>query len=1588
MASVTAPATPTRYDAALDRELSRAAERIRFHDVLTGGLGLAVLTLGYAIAAILLDRWLVLPDWVRQVNLAVFLLAFAGLGYVLLVRPLRRSVNPRFAARRVESTVTDAKNAVINWVDLRERELPDAVRTAVGARAIEGVADADVHKAVESKKLIWLGVLAGLLVAVLAVLFVVLKPNPFLSLVGRAFNPFAAIRIASRTELTLTTPESGDATVTAGEPVTIAVYVGGSIPDADSPDRVRLLVRHNPESAVFDEFPLEPGASAREFTILVPQSVVQNGFWYKVVAGDAAIPEYRISVRTRPLVRGYEVHYEYPPYLRMPPSHSRDPALRAYRGTTATLEARTNRTVKRGWMQIDGRADLVPGEVVGESKDTLRFRLTLAHNSRYRIGFTAANDEPSEPTSSYPIRVVQDNPPTPQIDSPPENQVTLPANGLLKIDGTVGDDIGIESIVLRMTARDPSGKIETPLQPKPYQDGKPFPLEEKMTIEYWLEATDNCAVKQPDAKNPPGRPNNIGISPRKIVLLGPPEKSAERLREQQGERSQRTTDEARHRQQQDERFRTEPRNPPAPPQPESPPEQPKQQDASPAPDSKQVDPKAGAAGTPKPKSKDGGETGAAGKEPGARPDSKSGTEGTSNAKTEPKSGQAPPAGPEPPDGSKPPETTPTPRPEGTPPADPQKLQEQARQVEEEIKRQNQEGGAARPSEATQPSEPPAENKGAGKPDPMEGSKSEAKSTQPGDATGSPMGEPAESRPTSADTKPSPMPGGSPPKSPPEPGKAEERPAPKGRAGEPETRAADGRGDRPVDPAASKTTPEPSKRPPETDTPKPSPESAGPMKSEQSASASRGDGAKPQAGAAGQPDATKGEEKPLGPGSGTAQAKQGKADPKQIERDINDLASGDPQREQDARDRLERTVGKEGRQRAEKAAEGLKSKDQKRRNQAEDETRELARELGEKGDQGSSPPTKADMDVERLIRRKADDLASDNPQRREEAEKGFDDLLGKKDRERLQQAAKDAKSGDPGKQEQAKKDIDELAKKASRTAQQPPPTKEQIEELAKKAGDLNSKDPDKRKAAEDAFDRSVGEEKRKELQQNLKDLASEDKETRDAARKRLEKAVEQARKQAGQGGQPSPDDKALQQAAQDLDSDDPNKKAEAERKLDETIGKKKREEIQKGLASGDRAEQESARKQMKEALDQAQKQAAGGKPSAEDLKKLEQAARDLNSPDPQKKAEAEKTLDQTIGEDKRKEIQKGLASDDQKQQELARKRMQEAAEKGAKETARQPSKEEIEKLAEQAKDLASNDPEKRKQAEKEFDEKLGRKGREELQKNVEDLMSGDPNRQKAALDRLQQEMAKQTAGQKDQPPRPLTEDEIREWQQKASDLTSADSKKKAEAEKAFDEAVGKENREKFQKQLQEKSDLLGRNDVTKQAAEDAARKLPKPDGQRADRLPKEWRPGPAGGGMEGQPLEDDPRNRLKSAELQLKNFKENRDNTDLQNRLGYTPEQYEQFRKGYEEMVGRLRQEVDQLTGKPEGPKPAGPATQQVGEGSGGKKFSPRADGTTGSTTAAGPGTAPPGYSDAQRRFAEEAAKRRKVTAPAAPGPAK
>jgi collagen type III alpha len=588
MPTATTSPRPIRLKAEniVDQSIDRAAARVRWNDLATGAAILIVTFLSYIVLMMSLDKWLVIPAVVRQFAFIGFLALCSTVLYFGVIRPYRRRVNPRYIARQVEQTIPDAKNVLINWVDLQDAEMPGTVKTAVAQKAADGLGHANLESATHSSRLMWFTIVAGVLLASLAALFILFKWPQFSSLVSRAINPFTNTEIASRTRIDLLEPIAGHATITDGEQLNISISIGGSVPDPNGPEKPRILVRRNPDATTYEDFPLIRGESSREFALMLPRSIIQNGFWYKVAAGDSTTDEFRVDVRTRPMLTGFDVKYEYPTYLKWPADFGVDARLKGMRGTTVTLTVQTNRSVDSGSLIVTAgkQNELIRGEVTGANQQSLRFQLKLVESGIYFVQFKPNGGESTFTSTQYPIEVEIDQAPIVRIVSPREEEIALPVTSMLAIDAVLNDDHGIVSAGLRMKlpgqnsvviptkkfrdgkslARTKDGSFETEipdykesvtLDKLTDEAGKPIVLKEGDLLEYWVEATDNCT--EPTANSGESVHQRV-----RIASVPPKPDPAEEQRTQKRKAEENTAQKQQEqRQQNDTRPQDQARNP-------------------------------------------------------------------------------------------------------------------------------------------------------------------------------------------------------------------------------------------------------------------------------------------------------------------------------------------------------------------------------------------------------------------------------------------------------------------------------------------------------------------------------------------------------------------------------------------------------------------------------------------------------------------------------------------------------------------------------------------------------------------------------------------------------------------------------------------------------------------------------------------------------------------------------------------------------------------------------------------------------------------------------------------------------------------
>lgn len=1264
-----APQRPTpalRNEAAVDQAIATAAGKVRANDLLTGAAAVAVLAVGYVTVVMILDRCLVLPMWVRQLGFGGFLATLAAVGYYAVVRPLRRRVNPRYIARQVEQTIPDAKNVLINWVDLHDRELPGSVRAAVAAKAADELADADVDTATGSRRLVWLGVALGVLVLVLGGLFLLVKGSQFSSLVSRAVNPFANTAIASRTRIDLLEPAGGNATVTDGEQLNVAISIGGRLPDAAGPEKPRLLVRHNPDSTEYDEFPLVRGDGSRDFSLMVPRSVIQNGFWYRVAAGDGLTPEFRVDVRTRPMVTGFRAEYEYPAYLKWPADVGTDARVRGPRGAAVALTVTTNREVTGGSIIVTtpGRSEAVPGAVTGEKRNALRFPLKLVESGTYRVQFQPTGAEGVALSGEYPLDVQIDQAPRVTIDSPKEEEVVLPAGERLAVDATIQDDHGIVSAALRFRL---NGQDTPTIPAKMYRDGKPFvrakdgthetevpdykdsvkldaltddkgkplTLKEGDVLEFWVEATDNCT--EPTA--------NVGASAKKKVRIAPPPPKPDPSQQQRKD-DKRRQEEAKAQQKQDQRQQndTRPQDQARNPDPDKQPNQP--QDPNKHGEPQQGDQPGKADANPM-------GNGQPGNDPNAKPDP-SGQQGNDpNTKPDP-SGK--------PDGS--PDSKGS---TGDKPDD-KTQQKQAQDLQDKINEKKGEPGDARGDGTNAPqsqeTKPVGENKPGDKGNPQGNDKgaAEPKGGDPADKPGTPP--PAESKDGGTLTQPE--------------------------------RSADKEGPKEGAQGDQQPAGEQPKSPPKD-----------------GAEAGTSKGSNPEQG--GQQPNSKDLENAVreldheNPGTKAAAQQKvddavGKEHRDAVERLNRDLKSGNPQKQEQAKKDLDELAKKHQDELAKKnqgndkqdAAGGAKGAEPQPKNGDKPDQQPGSQQGGGKDDKsdksdakhpddlsgakGSGDPTRGDTKKEE--KQPTGRGGSDTKDPTAEQQPGAAEAKGEKPMDPA--TTKDGKGDPKGGNQPGQKDGP--PPDAGQEKKGPPP-ESGTDPMGKgdpaESKGAGSKDGDPMGTKDD----ERGKTKPPMTQQDVKkdgagtgkpdekkgDGSNPDKQTPPKASGSGEKdpKQDQGNPSGGQGDQKI-DPKELEQAVRDLDSENPGTREAARQKLDEKIGKQNRETVERlnrDLKSGDPMKQQQAKKDIEE-LAKKQPQGRGGQSSAQpkqmteqQKQELENAAKNLNSDDPAARQKAEQKVDELVGQKKREELQqdmKDLTANDPAKAKAAKDKLEQAA----------------------------------------------------------------------------------------------------------------------------------------------------------------------------------------------------------------------------------------------------------------------------------------------------------------------------------------
>lgn len=753
-------AKPSKTEAYVATHIEEVQRRIRTLDLTVGICGWIAIAIVYALIFVFLDRKYDLPANVRQIAVGVFGIFSIVYLYYMVWRPYRRRVNPYYAALQVEHTLEASQNSLINWLDLRTaEESAQAVRGSINKRAARDLGSVDPEEAVSGQNAGRMGILAGILAFIFLACMLVLGPGDFFRSLARTFIPFNIGSSTQAPSITILRPAGGDAAVPVGQSVTVTVEIAGMDFSREDEDAPRLFFHRQPGEPPIARA-MEPLDSPRQWEATVSAEEVQNGFWYRVKAGNVQTPQHQIKVHAAPLINDFRARYNFREYLGRTYEVRRERKIDSIAGTEVVAWARTNRMITTAHLEFENKAgkQTHQAELIEGDPRAFQVKFELKEDGFYRLHFTTSEGETYADPAFYPVIARPDQAPTVQLTKPGED-TTLAVNGTLQLEGEASDDIGVKSMTLRMKLVDGAEIEPKPYRPEKdfrlegggyprrleYRDfvalpgvktrgGTPLMLQPGMEIEYWLEAADACDQPKP----------HVGESKHYKVKLTPPEdeqKQQEQKQEAQQQQQEHNEEQDKNLEQenetrQDDADRQQDENQ----QNEEVQKKPDNGDSRDNKDGKDGKDEGKDEGKDNKDGKDEGKDNKDGMDEGK--DNKSGTDegkdnkdGTDEGKDEGKDNKGGEDGKGPKDPKDDPNGAQKPNPDKQRQKD-DSTRDQARKLKDALDRKNQEGdpkpGEGKPDDKSENKSNPSEGKPSDAPQPQEGKPGEAKDGKPQD----------------------------------------------------------------------------------------------------------------------------------------------------------------------------------------------------------------------------------------------------------------------------------------------------------------------------------------------------------------------------------------------------------------------------------------------------------------------------------------------------------------------------------------------------------------------------------------------------------------------------------------------------------------------------------------------------------------------------------------------------------------------------------------------------------------------------------------------------------------------------------------
>lgn len=509
------------YDRYIETQLHRTRRQVKGVDLAGSLLLLVVASLAYLMAVALVDHWVASGGLGFAGRLAAFALLAAGvLAFaVLRLAPLMlRRVNPVYAAYTIERHQPGIKNSLINFLLLRSgsQRLPERIYEAMEAQAANALSATNTDVAVDRAPVIrWLLAMVAILVCM--AFYAVFSPkNPFTSF-RRVISPWANVAAPTRVAIEDVTP--GDGSGFHDQHVVVSAVIKG----LRATEEVTLRYSTRDGQVVDRPLPMALGETGYRHAVELPPDNLglQQDLQYRIEAGDAISPSYKIRVDTAPTIVLEEIEYKYPDYSELPPRKvARHGDIQALDGTRVTLRAKANQPIGQAHLdfECDGRNDLQMR--VEGTRAEVSFALAWndktrrAEHQSYQLRFRNEEGHENPKPIRYSIEVVPDLTPEVEFVEPdldPTKDLLVPPRKAVRLVLEAADpDFKLSSLSFhaRHTGSAPinvsllAAARGGSLRREYLLDLKPLDLKPGEQVEFWASAEDNRRPKANHAETP------------------------------------------------------------------------------------------------------------------------------------------------------------------------------------------------------------------------------------------------------------------------------------------------------------------------------------------------------------------------------------------------------------------------------------------------------------------------------------------------------------------------------------------------------------------------------------------------------------------------------------------------------------------------------------------------------------------------------------------------------------------------------------------------------------------------------------------------------------------------------------------------------------------------------------------------------------------------------------------------------------------------------------------------------------------------------------------------------------------------------